>query len=243
LSTYHSPNFTFSKSTDIVNMKFLATLSVLSVTGFAAATPAGIDLSERQLGGRTATDLEDGDAANCPTAIMIFARGSTEGGNLGGTVGPALQGGLEGQIPDLWVQGVGGPYGATLAGNAARRGSPEDSIAEGVRLMQLANEKCPNSAVVAAGYSQGAALIAAAISDLDATVQEQVVGAALFGYTKNLQNGGEIPDYPADQTLVECATGDLVCTGSLVITPAHLSYNDEARGQAADFLAARVPAA
>jgi cutinase len=70
----------------------------------------------------------------------------------GGTVGPALQGGLEGQIPDLWVQGVGGPYGATLAGNAARRGSPEDSIAEGVRLMQLANEKCPNSAVVAAGY-------------------------------------------------------------------------------------------
>jgi cutinase len=190
----------------------------------------------------------------------------------GGTVGPALQGGLEDQIPDLWVQGVGGPYGATLAGNAARRGSPEDSIAEGVRLMQLANEKCPNSAVLAAGYryvvdpisdpkegpgrisvwytpltprvhSQGAALMAAAISDLDATVQEQVVGAALFGYTKNLQNGGEIPNYPADRTLVECATGDLVCTGSLVITPAHLAYNDEARGEAADFLASKVPAA
>jgi cutinase len=30
----------------------------------------------------TRDDLEDGDPSNCPTAILIYARGSTEPGNL-----------------------------------------------------------------------------------------------------------------------------------------------------------------
>jgi cutinase len=60
--------------------------------------------------------------------------------------------------------------------------------------------------------------MAATISDLSATLKNQIAGVALFGYTKNLQNRGQIPSFPAAKTRVYCATGDLVCTGSLIIT-------------------------
>jgi cutinase len=142
-----------------------------------------------------------------------------------------------------------------------------------VRLLKLANQKCPNTPVVAGGYSyvilpipppfssaairlsmllscfknntddiisQGAALAAAAISDLSTTVRDQVVGTVLFGYTKNLQNRGAIPNYPSDRLKVFCAVGDLVCTGTLTITAAHLSYGDEARNEAPQFLESKI---
>ena len=54
---------------------------------------------------------------------------------------------------NVWVQGVGGPYGATLADNFLPRGSSAAAIREGLRLLNLANSKCPNSKVVAGGYS------------------------------------------------------------------------------------------
>ena len=90
--------------------------------------------------------------------------------------------------------------------------------------------------------SQGSALIAAAISDATTTVRNQIVGTVLFGYTKNLQNLGRIPNYPADRLEVFCAVGDLVCDGTLVITAAHLSYSDEAASEAPRFLASKIGA-
>lgn len=36
------------------------------------------------------------------------------------------------------------------------------------------------------------------------TIPNQVAGAVLFGYTKNEQNGGRIPDYPTDKTAMFC---------------------------------------
>lgn len=63
-------------------MKFLATAAFLASLG--AALPAvelsASDLSPRQLGSSTRDDLLDG--GDCPNAIFIFARGSTERGNL-----------------------------------------------------------------------------------------------------------------------------------------------------------------
>ena len=88
--------------------------------------------------------------------------------------------------------------------------------------------------------SQGAALVAAAVTESSTAVKEQIRGAALFGYTKNLQNRGRIPDFPEDRTEVFCNAGDLVCTGTLIIAPPHLAYQTVARGRAADFLAGQV---
>lgn len=72
-----------------------------------------------------------------------------------GTLGVPLGNALESRYgaANVWVQGVGGPYGATLGDNFLPRGSSAAAIREGVRLLNLANSKCPNSKVVTGGYS------------------------------------------------------------------------------------------
>jgi hypothetical protein len=66
-------------------MKFFA---VSLLASLAAATPIALpeinisgDLEARQLSS-SKTELEDGRAGACPRAILVFARGSTETGNL-----------------------------------------------------------------------------------------------------------------------------------------------------------------
>jgi cutinase len=82
--------------------------------------------------------------------------------------------------------------------------------------------------------------MAAALTDVTAAVRNKVVGTVLFGYTQNLQNRGGIPNYPSNRLEVFCALGDLVCSGTLTITIAHLSYGDEAAGEAPDFLISKI---
>ncbi|KZM23463.1 Cutinase [Ascochyta rabiei] len=226
-------------------MKFFTSSILVAI---AAASPITLPESEmtqiqaRQLGS-SKSELESGSSSACPKAILVFARGSTETGNLG-TLGVPLGNALERRYgaANVWIQGVGGPYGATLADNFLPRGSSAAAIREGVRLLNLANTKCPNSELVTGGYSQGSALIAAALTDVPAAVRNKVVGTVLFGYTQNLQNRGGVPSYPSDRLEVFCALGDLVCSGTLTITAAHLSYSDEAGNEAPAFLISKIGA-
>lgn len=68
-------------------MKFL---TLLSAAGLVAALPAAPPAAEldntaqieaRQLSS-TRNDLENGNSANCPSVILIFARASGEPGNM-----------------------------------------------------------------------------------------------------------------------------------------------------------------
>lgn len=90
------------------------------------------------------------------------------------------------------------------------------------------------------GYSQGTAVIAGAISKLDTSLRSKVVGTVLFGYTRNQQNRGQITNYPAENLKVYCASSDLVCSGTLLITAAHFTYTDEATGSAPQFLQGKI---
>lgn len=83
-------------------------------------------------------------------------------------------------------------------------------------------------------------MAAATIRDLDASIREKVVGTVLFGYTKNEQNDGQIPNYPSDRLLVFCNFGDLVCEGQLIIAAPHLAYGDDASGPAPEFLLSKI---
>lgn len=107
----------------------------------------------------------------------------------------------------------------------------------------MANQKCPNAAVVAGGYSQGTAVMSNAISELSSTIREQIKGVVLFGYTKNLQNGGRIPNYPASRTEVYCNVSDAVCWGTLFIAPAHFLYTTDSRIAAPLFLRRQISSA
>ncbi|ROT43667.1 cutinase [Sodiomyces alkalinus F11] len=189
----------------------------------------------------TRNDLEEGSSSNCPEVILIFARGSTESGNMGNTAGPALARAMERNYDNIWIQGVGGPYTADLAPNFLRAGTNQQSIDEAKRLFTMAYTKCPNTPVVTAGYSQGTAVVGNALTELNRTpIQDQVVGAALFGYTKNLQNLGRIRDYPRSNTEVYCQLTDAVCSGTLFILPAHFLYLDDAAISAPRFFARQI---
>jgi cutinase len=66
-------------------MKFFATVSLFAGLGAALPTareavPVEEGIEARQLFGNTRNELQNG--GNCPSVIFIFARGSTESGNL-----------------------------------------------------------------------------------------------------------------------------------------------------------------
>lgn len=89
-------------------------------------------------------------------------------------------------------------------------------------------------------YSQGAVVVGYALSKLDGAVQKQVVGAALFGYTKNKQLGGRIPNFPIIRTRVFCLPTDIVCDGALFVLPAHFIYGVDAAIPAPQFLLGQI---
>ncbi|KAL2760098.1 carbohydrate esterase family 5 protein [Sodiomyces alcalophilus JCM 7366] len=223
-------------------MKTLTLLSVAAALAWALPT----DVSSGALEARqsnTRSELENGSASNCPSVIFIFARASGESGNMGSSAGPSVARGLEAEYGnDLWVQGVGSPYEAELAPNLLPAGTNRAAIDEGKRLFTMAHTKCPNSSVVAGGYSQGTAVMSNAISELGSAIQDQIKGVVLFGYTKNEQNNRRIPNFPTDKTEIYCRTTDAVCNGSLFILPAHFLYTTDARISAPRYLIRKINA-
>lgn len=90
--------------------------------------------------------------------------------------------------------------------------------------------------------SQGGALTAAAIRDLNPSIRDKIVGVVLFGYTKNQQNDGMIVNYPSNRLRIYCHNNDLVCNGGLLTLPNHYDYGGEAEGPASEFLANQIRA-
>lgn len=121
-------------------------------------------------------------------------------------------------------------------------GGPPDGIAAMQVLLRSATTLCPNSAVVASGYSQGAALSHRAIEGLETGVKNRIAGVVTFGDTLTLQDGDRILGYPQNKTLIICNTGDVICDGWLWVVPTHLDYTRRVP-EAVAFLLARIVAA
>ncbi|EGY22033.1 hypothetical protein VD0002_g4090 [Verticillium dahliae] len=216
-------------------MKYIITLAL-------AALAAGGPIEQRQRGGRvgsTATEFTDG---GCKPIIMLFARGSTETGNMGTVCGPPTANGVKANFGADQVAVEGIEYAAALSTNFGNGGADRRGVAEMERLIAQANTDCPDSMLVVGGYSQGAALTHRAVEDLPQAQKDQIVAAFTFGDTQNVQDNRQIPNFPPEKTNIICNAGDAVCAGTLTILPAHLAYGARADEQV-EFITSKLQAA
>ncbi|KAK2772241.1 hypothetical protein FQN52_003338 [Onygenales sp. PD_12] len=208
-------------------MKFPISLALLAAA--ASASP----IQERQIIdiiGSTANGLD----GPCKDITFIFARGSTEIGNMGTIAGPPTANLVlrEFGADAVAVQGV--DYEARLDTNFLPNGADPKGIEDMKEKLASTVTRCPETIIIAGGYrqtpvySQGAALTHQAVEESDPAVVARIAGIVTFGDTQNEQDGGRVPGYPPEKTKIICALGDLVCEGTLVIMPAHLTYTMDA---------------
>lgn len=147
-------------------MKIMTTLALASV---ALAIPMDTKTSKRQSTGSTANDFKRN---GCNDIIFIWARGSAEIGNMvrsclnphfpystldpddpqGTIVGPDVADNLKEEFPgQVAVQGV--DYAALLSTNFLPGGTGDEGIVEMKSLLSDSMSQCPDSIIVAGGYS------------------------------------------------------------------------------------------
>lgn len=163
-------------------------------TGFSGALTGGI----ASIGSATSLLSPPKDkgtfSGKCTKNILFFARGTTEPGVVGISVGPVLRSALAGR--DFAVVGV--PYDADFAGDNCL-GLPGGMVARD--MINQAAEKCPDSKIFMSGYSEGGMVSHNAVAYASAEAKEKVAAVITFGvsfcllYTKNsprVSNGREI---------------------------------------------------
>lgn len=126
----------------------------LALLPLALASP--VDIEKRQYAGVT-TENQLTDGTPCRAVTILFARGTTEPGNVGELAGPPFFQALVTDIgaSNVAVQGV--DYSASIVG-FLEGGDPTGSALM-ASLVGEAQSKCPNTKLVLSGYSQGGQLV------------------------------------------------------------------------------------
>ncbi|KAI0195039.1 cutinase [Astrocystis sublimbata] len=224
-------------------MRFAAVFALASVAlATPIASPAAEDSLVARQSSRTRSTENELINGGCKDFTFIFARGSTETGNMGTIVGPDVGDQLKKRLGanNVAIQGVN--YDAAIQPNFLRGGTDAESEQAMKDLLSLANSKCPNSVILVGGYSQGAAVVHRAIEDQPQNIKNKIPAIILFGDTQKVVDGNQVPGYPVSQTIFFCANDtDEVCEGNLqaAIRAPHLSYGRNAV-EAGDFLADRA---
>ncbi|KAM7210574.1 cutinase domain containing protein [Rhypophila decipiens] len=205
------------------------------IASLASAAPA----SKRQTW--TGEWSQEFSYTGCKPIIFIWARQTSAPGNMGVSVGPALSNGLKTYFGAQNVATQGVNYLALIETNFYPGGGPPYGIYEMQVLLANAAIYCPQSKIVAAGYSQGAAITHRAVEALPQYVKDRIAGIVTFGDTQALQDGGRIKGYALEKTLIICNQGDLVCLGTAYIAPTHFpSYYLQRVPEAVSFLVGRI---
>lgn len=205
--------------------------SVLSFT--VLALPLALAVPAPQANNLGSATTQNGlTAGGCKAMTIVFARGTTEQGNVGTLSGPPWFDAMGKMVgaQNLAVQGV--DYPANVQGFLA--GGDKKGSAKMAQLVQQAMTSCPDTQVVMAGYSQGGQLVHNAAAMLPPATASKVSSAVIFG---DPMNGKPVAGIPAAKTKVICHRGDNICQGGNQILMPHLTYSQNA-GEAAQFAAA-----
>ncbi|TDZ15104.1 Cutinase [Colletotrichum sidae] len=211
-------------------MHTTATLLALLGAAITSATPLG-PLAPRQAD--FSANTQNGLSGECKQMIVVFARGTTEGGNVGTLAGPPFFQSLATQVGgNLAVQGV--EYPADIPGFLA--GGDASGSQQMAQLTQQALANCPGSSVIMSGYSQGGQLVHNGAAMMPAESVAKVAGVVIFG---DPLNGQPVQGVDASKTMVICHNGDNICEGGNQIRRAHLTYRNDADA-AAQFAASMM---
>ncbi|KAB2100715.1 hypothetical protein AG0111_0g10676 [Alternaria gaisen] len=196
---------------------------LLPTTAFAALTSI------------TQNDVKNG--GGCKPMTVLFARGTTELGNMGSIAGPPFVtalGAMMGGAANVAVQGI--QYPADVPGFLV--GGDKGGSQLMAQMVGQVRAQCPDTTLVMAGYSQGGQLVHNAADMLSAQDSAFVSSAVIFG---DPNNGKPVGKVAAGNTKIICATGDLICAGQAVILAPHLSYGANAN-EAAKFVMSNMAA-
>ncbi|KAL2881993.1 hypothetical protein SGCOL_002732 [Colletotrichum sp. CLE4] len=204
--------------------QFLRIISTLPA-GAAALDAVGLILTPLQQGladsvgiDTTEDDLEQNAA--CADITVIFARGTTEPGNIGLVTGPPFFDALNQQrgTKSVSIQGV--EYPATFAG-FNKNGS--EGVPSMTNFINEAATNCPSTKIVMSGYSQGALVVRSTANSLPAATMAKINSVLTFG---DPGNPGAITGAEG-KTKIICHENDAVCSGGF-ITVDHLTYAEDA---------------
>ncbi|TID22024.1 carbohydrate esterase family 5 protein [Venturia nashicola] len=169
-----------------------------------------------------ATDVTDGV---CKPITLIFARGTTEPGNMGLIVGPPLAAAMQTTFgaDKVAIQGV--DYLADIPGAASGALAPQDAAGAKtmIALIKTLTTACPTTKIVLSGYSQGAEQVRGALGGMTFGSSEIGMVRAVVTFGDPLRRD-EFLNIEKERTRVNCVGGDLVCDELFVVSAAHLSY-------------------
>ena len=97
------------------------------------------------------------ELGECESVTVIFARGTTELGNVGSLAGPPFFNALDSVIGADHVAVQGLDYPATILGYLG--GGDKEGAQTLADLTEQAASQCPDTQIILSGYSQGAQVI------------------------------------------------------------------------------------
>ncbi|EHK97646.1 alpha/beta-Hydrolase [Glarea lozoyensis ATCC 20868] len=156
----------------------------------------------------------------CKPYTVIFARGTTEPGNVGILVGPPFLKALDmaAGAANVVVQGVNN-YAADVQGYLA--GGDAKGSADMAAKITTLKAKCPNTKLITAGYSQGGQIIHNAAKLLPAATAQWISKVIIFGDPYSKQPVANVAE---SKRKTFCNAGDNICVnGPLILSP-HLLY-------------------
>lgn len=155
----------------------ISTILLLALAGAALSKPTPSDFKLELATRDFSATQQNFQPGKCAGTMLLYGRGTAEGGNVGLLVGPAFAEAIAAKGVDLAVQGIN--YPADVPGYLA--GGDKGGSQLMAKLTQDTLKACPDSKVVMSGYSQGGQLVHNAAKSLPADVMGKVAGAVIFG--------------------------------------------------------------